>query len=98
MPRIEAEIVNKLGLHARAAAKLTQLAAKFAAEVWLSRNGRAGKRKGILAALCFARARATRASLKPAARTRKARSARGAGPIPSASGQKGRASVENGDD
>ncbi len=40
MPRIEAEIVNKLGLHARAAAKLTQLAAKFAAEVWLSRNGR----------------------------------------------------------
>ncbi|MGH8682277.1 MAG: HPr family phosphocarrier protein, partial [Burkholderiales bacterium] len=40
MPQREVEIQNKLGLHARAAAKLTQTAAKFAADVWLSRNGR----------------------------------------------------------
>ena len=40
MPLAEAEIVNKLGLHARASAKLTQVASAFASEVWLSRNGR----------------------------------------------------------
>jgi phosphocarrier protein len=34
------EIINKLGLHARASAKLTQTASKFASEVWLSRNGK----------------------------------------------------------
>jgi len=33
MPRTEVEIVNKLGLHARAAAKLTQLAGNFTAEL-----------------------------------------------------------------
>jgi phosphocarrier protein len=40
MAQTETEIVNKLGLHARAAAKLTEVATGFAAEVWLSRNGR----------------------------------------------------------
>ena len=54
MPRIEAEIVNKLGLHARAAAKLTQLAAKFAAEVWLSRNGRRVNAKSIMGVMMLA--------------------------------------------
>ena len=34
----EVEIINKLGLHARASAKITQLAGKFQSEVWLSRN------------------------------------------------------------
>lgn len=32
----ELEIVNKLGLHARASAKLTQLAGKFKSEVWMT--------------------------------------------------------------
>ena len=40
MPQAEIEIVNKLGLHARASAKLTQTAGRFAAEGWLTRNGR----------------------------------------------------------
>ena len=45
MPQREVEIVNKLGLHARASAKLTQLAAKYQRDVWLSRNGRRGERE-----------------------------------------------------
>ncbi|HEV7856480.1 MAG TPA: HPr family phosphocarrier protein, partial [Herminiimonas sp.] len=36
----EIEIINKLGLHARASAKLTQLAAKYKSEVWMTRNQR----------------------------------------------------------
>ena len=34
----ELEIINKLGLHARASAKFTQLAAKYKSDVWLTRN------------------------------------------------------------
>jgi phosphocarrier protein len=40
MQQREIEIVNKLGLHARASAKLTQLAAKYQCDVSLARNGR----------------------------------------------------------
>ena len=54
MPRAEAEIVNKLGLHARAAAKLTQVAGGFAAEVWLSRNGRRVNAKSIMGVMMLA--------------------------------------------
>ena len=35
-------ISNKLGLHARASAKLTQLASKFQSGIWIERNGRRG--------------------------------------------------------
>ena len=35
MARAETEIVNKLGLHARASAKLTQLAGSFDCEIWM---------------------------------------------------------------
>jgi phosphocarrier protein len=36
----ETEIINKLGLHARASAKLTQLAGKHKCEVWMSKGTR----------------------------------------------------------
>jgi phosphocarrier protein len=39
MIRRDVEIVNKLGLHARASAKLTQLAAKFDSDIQVERNG-----------------------------------------------------------
>ena len=53
MQHREVEIINKLGLHARASAKLTQLAGQFQSEVWLSRidsksggnNGGSGGRR-----------------------------------------------------
>ena len=54
MPQIEAEIVNKLGLHARAAAKLTQLASGFQSEVWLTRNGRRVNAKSIMGVMMLA--------------------------------------------
>ena len=50
----EVEIVNKLGLHARAAAKLTEVAGGFGAEVWLSRNGRRVNAKSIMGVMMLA--------------------------------------------
>lgn len=50
----EIEIVNKLGLHARASAKLTQLAAKFKSEVWLTRNQRRVNAKSIMGVMMLA--------------------------------------------
>ena len=59
MPLAEAEIVNKLGLHARASAKLTQVASAFASEVWLSRNGRRVNAKSIMGVMMLAAAKGT---------------------------------------
>ena len=54
MQQREVEIVNRLGLHARASAKLTQLAARFACEVSLSRNGRKVNAKSIMGVMMLA--------------------------------------------
>ena len=54
MPRAEAIIVNKLGLHARASAKLTQLASGYPCEVWLTRNGRRVNAKSIMGVMMLA--------------------------------------------
>ena len=44
-------ISNKLGLHARASAKLTKLAGSFACEVWMSRGERRVNAKSLLGVL-----------------------------------------------
>lgn len=54
MASAEATILNKLGLHARASAKLTQLASGFQSEVWLSRNGRRVNAKSIMGVMMLA--------------------------------------------
>jgi phosphocarrier protein HPr len=54
MPSADAEIVNILGLHARAAAKLTQTANRYSAEVWLSRSGRRVNAKSIMGVMMLA--------------------------------------------
>ena len=54
MPRAEVEIVNKLGLHARASAKLTQAATAYSSEVWLERNGRRVNAKSIMGVMMLA--------------------------------------------
>jgi phosphocarrier protein HPr len=54
MPRQEAGIVNKLGLHARAAAKLTHLAGSFRCEIWISRSGRRVNAKSIMGVMMLA--------------------------------------------
>ncbi len=53
----EAQIINKLGLHARASAKLTQTASGFASEVWLSRNGKRVNAKSIMGVMMLAAAK-----------------------------------------
>jgi len=50
----EVAIVNQLGLHARASAKLTQLAAQYKSEVWLTRNGRRVNGKSIMGVMMLA--------------------------------------------
>ena len=54
MQQQEAEIINKLGLHARASAKLTQAAGNYASSVWLSRNGRRVNAKSIMGVMMLA--------------------------------------------
>ena len=54
MQKREVEIVNKLGLHARASAKLTQLAARYQSEVQMSRNGRKVNAKSIMGVMMLA--------------------------------------------
>ncbi len=54
MPRADAEIVNKLGLHARASAKLTQLAGSYPCEVWMERGTRRINAKSIMGVMMLA--------------------------------------------
>ena len=54
MPNKEITIINKLGLHARASAKLTQLAAQFPCEISLERNGRKINAKSIMGVMMLA--------------------------------------------
>ena len=54
MQQRQIEIVNKLGLHARASAKLTQLAGKFKSEVWIERDGRKVNAKSIMGVMMLA--------------------------------------------
>jgi len=57
MPSAEATIVNRLGLHARAAAKLTQVASTFRSEIWLTRNERRVNAKSIMGVMMLAAGR-----------------------------------------
>jgi len=54
VPSATAEITNKLGLHARASAKLTQVASAFASEIWITRNGRRVNAKSIMGVMMLA--------------------------------------------
>ncbi|MBV9190335.1 MAG: HPr family phosphocarrier protein [Betaproteobacteria bacterium] len=54
MPSVDAAIINRLGLHARAAAKLTHVASGFQCEIWLSRSGRRVNAKSIMGVMMLA--------------------------------------------
>ena len=64
MPSVDAQIVNKLGLHARAAAKLTHLAGSFQCEIWLSRSGRRVNAKSIMGVMMLAAGQGTSVRLE----------------------------------
>ena len=57
-------ISNKLGLHARASAKLTKLAGSFPCEVWLSRGERRVNAKSIMGVMMLAAGMGTQVVLE----------------------------------
>ena len=63
MPRTEVEIINRLGLHARASAKLTQTASNYPCEVWLERDGRRVNAKSIMGVMMLAAARGAKVTI-----------------------------------
>ena len=62
----EVEIVNRLGLHARASAKLTQVAGQFKSDIWVSRNGRRVNAKSIMGVMMLAAAQGSKIVLETA--------------------------------
>jgi phosphocarrier protein len=64
MPVAEIEIINKLGLHARASAKLSQLAAQYPCEILLSRNGRQINAKSIMGFMMLAAGMGSKVTLE----------------------------------
>ena len=64
MPSATADIVNKLGLHARASAKLTQLASGFGCDIWLSRSGRRVNAKSIMGVMMLAAGRGSTVTIE----------------------------------
>ena len=60
----ETEIINKLGLHARASAKLTQLAGKFQCEVWMSKGTRRINAKSIMGVMMLAAGKGSKVILE----------------------------------
>ena len=60
----EAEIINKLGLHARASAKLTQVAGRFQAHIWVSLSGRRVNAKSIMGVMMLAAAMGSKVTVE----------------------------------
>ncbi|MEQ1813991.1 MAG: HPr family phosphocarrier protein [Candidatus Nitrotoga sp.] len=60
----DAKIINKLGLHARASSKLTQLASHFPCEVWMSRAGRRINAKSIMGVMMLAAAQGSTVNIE----------------------------------
>jgi len=54
MPQATTTISNKLGLHARASAKLTKLAGSFPCEVWIAKGERRVNAKSIMGVMMLA--------------------------------------------
>jgi phosphocarrier protein len=64
MRSVEATIGNKLGLHARAAAKLTHLAGHYQCDIWLSRSGRRVNAKSIMGVMMLAAGQGSRVQIE----------------------------------
>lgn len=60
----ELEIINKLGLHARASTKLTQTASQFASDIWIERDGRRVNAKSIMGVMMLAAAKGSKVTLE----------------------------------
>lgn len=64
MVRQDVEIINKLGLHARASTKLTQTASQFKSEIWLERNNRRVNAKSIMGVMMLAASKGSKVAVE----------------------------------
>jgi phosphocarrier protein len=64
MQQREVEVINKLGLHARAAAKLTQLATRYQCDVAVARNNRKVNAKSIMGVMMLAAGKGAKVTLE----------------------------------
>jgi phosphocarrier protein HPr len=64
MQQQEVEIINKLGLHARASSKLTQLASQYQCEVWITRNQRRVNAKSIMGVMMLAAGKGSKITIE----------------------------------
>ena len=64
MIKQEIEIINKLGLHARASRKLTQTASQFNCEIWIEKSGRRVNAKSIMGVMMLAAAKGSIVTLE----------------------------------
>lgn len=60
----ETEIVNKLGLHARASAKLTQMAGKYKCEIWMAKGARRVNAKSIMGVMMLAAGKGSKVTVE----------------------------------
>jgi phosphocarrier protein len=60
----ETEIINKLGLHTRASAKLTQMAGKYQSEVWMAKGPRRINAKSIMGVMMLAAGKGSTVTLE----------------------------------
>lgn len=64
MQQKDVEIVNKLGMHARPSARLTQLASSFKCDVFMARNGRRINAKSIMGVMMLAAAKGSTVTIE----------------------------------
>lgn len=64
MIKEEIEIINILGLHARASTKFTQTASQFTSDIWVARNGRRVNAKSIMGVMMLAAAKGSMIELE----------------------------------
>ena len=62
--KTDIEIINKLGLHARASTKLTQTASQYASEIWIELNGRRVNAKSIMGVMMLAASKGSTVTLE----------------------------------
>lgn len=63
MPQMDIVVSNKLGLHARAAAKLTRLAGQYSSEIFIARESRRVNAKSIMGVMMLAAGKGTTVQL-----------------------------------
>lgn len=66
MIKKEIEIVNKLGLHARASTRLTQVSGQFKSDIWIERNSRRVNAKSIMGVMMLAASQGSKILLEAA--------------------------------